>query len=138
VNIKKCSFAGFICIFLFCRSADGKRSDSPVSPRSTISLKVLSNERGQSRCHLTGEKELFGSLVYVHLPTHRLQPESLVWRSKYWTTIHQAVLIGDRIRSVLIFFSWEKKIKKAASLLCLSFSPQRVARLSPVCHQPHI
>ena len=29
--------------------------------------KVLSNERGQSRCHLAGEKELFGSLVYMHL-----------------------------------------------------------------------
>ena len=28
---------------------------------------VLSNERGQSRCHLAGEKELFGSLVYMHL-----------------------------------------------------------------------
>jgi len=27
--------------------------------------KVLSNERGQSRCHLAGEKELFGSRVYA-------------------------------------------------------------------------
>ena len=29
--------------------------------------KVLSNERCQSRCHLAGETELFGSLVYMHL-----------------------------------------------------------------------
>jgi len=29
--------------------------------------KVLSNERGQSRCHLAGEKELLGSLVCMHL-----------------------------------------------------------------------
>jgi len=40
--------------------------------------KVLSNERGQSRCHLAGEKELFGSLVYMHLLNHYLEPESLV------------------------------------------------------------
>jgi len=35
------------------------------------------------------------------------------------------------------FFLGKKGKKKAASLLCLSFSPQRVARLSPVFHQPH-
>jgi len=29
--------------------------------------KVLSNESGQSRCHLAGEKELLGSLVYMDL-----------------------------------------------------------------------
>ena len=40
--------------------------------------KVLSNERGQSRCHLAGEKELFGSPVYMHLLNRQLQPESLV------------------------------------------------------------
>ena len=40
--------------------------------------KVLSNERGQARCHLAGEKELFGALVYMHLLNRYFQLESLV------------------------------------------------------------
>ena len=48
-------------------------------------------------------------------------------------------LVRGRVRSVLEFFLLEKECKKkAASLLSLSFSPQRVARLSPVGHQPRI
>jgi len=45
-----------------------------LQPCCVLSVsKVLSNERGQSRCHLAGEMELFGSLVYMHL-LNRLFP----------------------------------------------------------------
>jgi len=52
---------------------------TPIQYHYVLSVsKVLSNERGQSRCHLAGEMELFGSLVYMHLLNRLLLLGSLV------------------------------------------------------------
>jgi len=104
----------------------------------TISLKGIVQRKGPVALPSSGRKRtIWFSRVYA-------SPEPLFTAGKFGVVVKVLDLVSiggfDRGSSPVgpKVFSWEKKVKKAASLLCLSFSPQRVARLSPVCHQPHI
>jgi len=101
----------------------------------TISLKGIVQRKGPVALPSSGRKRtIWFSRVYA-------SPEPFITAGKFGVVVKvlDFQLSGgyDRgsnpVGPIILLLG-----KKAASLLCLSFSPQRVARFSPVCHQPHI
>ena len=79
----------------------------------TISLKGIVQRKGPVALPSSGRKRtIWLSRVYA-------SPEPSISAGKFGVVVkvlifhHQAVSIGDRIRSILKFFSWEKKVKKS-------------------------
>jgi len=120
-------------------STQGKVPFQPTLMFGTISLKGIVQRKGPVALPSSGRKRtIWSSRVYA-------SPEPSITAGKFGVVVKVLDLQStggfDRGSSPVgpkVFFLGKKGKKKAASLLCLSFSPQRVVRLSPVCHQPHI